>query len=136
MKIGPRDTQNHEKWTLESYEIRFLRKWIFAIPPLPNHEVERNEVGWVGVHPTLRSLLPAQGEAVERPFIEIDTGDGADPSQELRTAKGQGGSATFLQSHRVQLRIPEDPLFCPTLQVRAFDFRSNWISHESRAHFS
>ena len=36
MKIGPKATQNHEKSTLESQEIQFLRKSIFAIPSMPN----------------------------------------------------------------------------------------------------
>ena len=36
MKIGPKATQNHEKMTLESQEIQFLRKLIFAIPSMPN----------------------------------------------------------------------------------------------------
>ena len=36
MKIGPKATQNHEKSTLESWEIQFLRKLIFAIPSMPN----------------------------------------------------------------------------------------------------
>ena len=36
MKIGPKATQNHEKSTLESREIQFLRKLIFAIPPMQN----------------------------------------------------------------------------------------------------
>ena len=36
MKIGPKATQNHEKSTLKSQEIRFLRKLIFAIPSIPN----------------------------------------------------------------------------------------------------
>ena len=36
MKIGLKATQNHEKSTLESLEIQFLQKLIFAIPPLPN----------------------------------------------------------------------------------------------------
>ena len=36
MKIGPKATQNHEKSTLESQEIQFLRKLIFAIPSMPN----------------------------------------------------------------------------------------------------
>ena len=36
MKIDPKATQNHEKSTLESQEIQFLRKLIFAIPSMPN----------------------------------------------------------------------------------------------------
>ena len=36
MKSGPKATQNHEKSTLESQEIQFLRKLIFAIPSMPN----------------------------------------------------------------------------------------------------
>ena len=36
MKIGSKATTNHEKWTLESWEIQLLRMSIFAIPPLPN----------------------------------------------------------------------------------------------------
>ena len=36
MKTGPKATQNHEKRTLESWEIKFLRKLMFAILPLPN----------------------------------------------------------------------------------------------------
>ena len=36
MKIGPKATQNHEKLTLESWEIQFLQKLAFAIAPLPN----------------------------------------------------------------------------------------------------
>ena len=36
MKIAPKATQNHEKSTLESQEIEFLRKLIFAIPSVPN----------------------------------------------------------------------------------------------------
>ena len=36
MKIGPKATQHHEKLTLESQEIQFLRKLIFAIPSMPN----------------------------------------------------------------------------------------------------
>ena len=36
MKIGPKATQNHEKSTLESWEIQFLQKLIFAIPSMPN----------------------------------------------------------------------------------------------------
>ena len=36
MKIGTKATQNHEKMTLESQEIQFLRKLIFAIPSMPN----------------------------------------------------------------------------------------------------
>ena len=36
MKIGPKATQNHENLTLESQEIQFLRKLIFAIPSMPN----------------------------------------------------------------------------------------------------
>ena len=36
MKIGPKATQNHEKMTLESQEIQFLRKLIFAILSMPN----------------------------------------------------------------------------------------------------
>ena len=36
MKIGPKATQNHEKMTLESQEIQFMRKLIFAIPSMPN----------------------------------------------------------------------------------------------------
>ena len=35
MKIGPKATQNHEKSTLESREIQFLRKLFFATLPLP-----------------------------------------------------------------------------------------------------
>ena len=36
MKSGPKATQNHEKSTLESQEIQFLRKLIFAISSMPN----------------------------------------------------------------------------------------------------
>ena len=36
MKIGPKATKNHEKLTVESWEIQFVQKLIFAIPPLPN----------------------------------------------------------------------------------------------------
>ena len=36
MKIGPKPTQNCEKSTLESQEIQFLRKLIFAILSMPN----------------------------------------------------------------------------------------------------
>ena len=36
MKSSPKATQNHEKSTLESQEIQFLRKLIFAIPSMPN----------------------------------------------------------------------------------------------------
>ena len=36
MKIGPKATQNCEKSTLESQEIQFLRKLIFAILSMPN----------------------------------------------------------------------------------------------------
>ena len=36
MKIGSKATQNHENLTLESQEIQFLRKLIFAIPSMPN----------------------------------------------------------------------------------------------------
>ena len=36
MKTGPKVTQNHEKLILESWEIQFLQKLFFAIPPLPN----------------------------------------------------------------------------------------------------
>ena len=36
MKIGTKATQNHEKRTLETWEIQLLRKSIFAIHPLPN----------------------------------------------------------------------------------------------------
>ena len=36
MKSGPKATQNHDKSTLESQEIQFLRKLIFAIPSMPN----------------------------------------------------------------------------------------------------
>ena len=36
MTIGPKATQNCEKSTLESQEIQFLRKLIFAIPSMPN----------------------------------------------------------------------------------------------------
>ena len=36
MKIGPKATQNHENSSLESQEIQFLRKLIFAIPSMPN----------------------------------------------------------------------------------------------------
>ena len=36
MKIDPKATQNHEKLTLEAWEIQFLQKLIFAIPSLPN----------------------------------------------------------------------------------------------------
>ena len=36
MKIGPKATQNHENSNLESQEIQFLRKLIFAIPSMPN----------------------------------------------------------------------------------------------------
>ena len=36
VQIGPKATQNHQKRTLESSEIQFLRKLICAITPLPN----------------------------------------------------------------------------------------------------
>ena len=36
MKTGPKATQVHEEWTLESREIQFLRKLILAMCPLPN----------------------------------------------------------------------------------------------------
>ena len=36
MKSGPKATQNHEKSTLESQEIQFMRKLIFAIPSMQN----------------------------------------------------------------------------------------------------
>ena len=36
MKIGPQATRNHEKLTLESWDIQFLQKLIFVILPLPN----------------------------------------------------------------------------------------------------
>ena len=36
MKLIPRRPTDHEKSTLESEEIQFRRKLIFAIPPLPN----------------------------------------------------------------------------------------------------
>ena len=36
MKIVPKATQNHKKWTLEPWEFQFLWKLIFAIHPLPN----------------------------------------------------------------------------------------------------
>ena len=36
MKIGRKGNQNHEKWSLESWETRLLWKPLFAILPLPN----------------------------------------------------------------------------------------------------
>ena len=36
MKIGPKAIQNHEKMILESEEIQFLRKLIFATLSMPN----------------------------------------------------------------------------------------------------
>ena len=44
MKIGPKATQNHEKMTLESQEIQFLRKLIFAILSMPNACFDAPEV--------------------------------------------------------------------------------------------
>ena len=36
MKIGPKANQNHDKLSLESCEIHFLRKLIFAMHPVQN----------------------------------------------------------------------------------------------------
>jgi len=76
-------------------------------------------------------MMPLQGARVEHVFVEIDAGDQNDITKRMRTKKYnteegcfEGANAYIKESQRVQLKIPENPLFCPTLQIRVMDFRN------------
>jgi hypothetical protein len=76
----------------------------------------------------VRDLMPTASRDVVKPYIEIDPGDGMDPSKKMcsrKCSRPNGANGTHLECQRVQLRLPEDPLFSPTFQVRVYDFRDN-----------
>ena len=82
-------------------------------------EVEVNVVG-------VRELLAYNNAPITAPYIEIDAGDRSTADRVRATQPSStpsGPSANFLETLVIHTRLPEDLLFCPSLNVRVFDFR-------------
>jgi len=90
-------------------------------PPMRDVEVEVNVVG-------VRELLAYNNAPITAPYIEIDAGDRstADRVRATRPSSTPSGpSANFLETLVIHTRLPEDLLFCPSLNVRVFDYRGS-----------
>ena len=83
-------------------------------------EIELNVVG-------VRELLSYNNVPIGAPFVEIDAGDRSSPDKVRSTRPSQtpsGPDANFLETLVIHTRIPEELLFCPSLNVRVFDYRT------------
>ena len=89
-------------------------------PPMRDVEVEVNVVG-------VRDLLSYNNAPIGAPYIELDAGDRstADKIRATRPSSTPAGpDANFLDTLVIHTRLPEDLLFCPSLNVRVFDYRA------------
>ena len=88
-------------------------------PPMRDVEVEVNVVG-------VRDLLSYNNSPIGSPYVEVDAGDRS-TSDKVRATRPSstpaGPDANFLETLVIHTRLPEDLLFCPSLNVRVFDFR-------------
>ena len=90
-------------------------------PPMRDVEIELNVVG-------VRELLSYNNVPIGAPFVEIDAGDRSSPDKVRSTRPSQtpsGPDANFLETLVIHTRIPEELLFCPSLNVRVFDYRTS-----------
>ena len=88
-------------------------------PAMRDVEVEVNVVG-------VRELLAYNNAPIAQPFVELDAGDRSTPDRVRKTnpsASPSGPDANFLETLVIHTRLPEDMLFCPSLNVRVFDNR-------------
>ena len=88
-------------------------------PPMRDVEVEVNVVG-------VRELLAYNNAPIIQPFVELDAGDRSTPDRVRKTntsSQPSGPDANFLETLVIHTRLPEDLLFCPSLNVRVFDYR-------------
>ena len=88
-------------------------------PPMRDTEVEVNVVG-------LRDILAYNNSPIMAPYVEIDAGDRstAEKVRVTRTSSTPSGpDANFLETLVIHTRLPDDLLFCPSLNVRVFDYR-------------
>ena len=88
-------------------------------PPMRDVEVEVNVVG-------VRDLLAYNNAPIGAPFVEFDAGDRS-TSDKIRatrpSSQPSGPDANFLETLVIHTRLPEDLIFCPSLNVRVFDYR-------------
>jgi hypothetical protein len=78
------------------------------------------EVHCVGV----RKLLPFNMTEVTEPFIQVDIGDRSDHSRVKKTrpsSRPNGANANFLETIELAVRLPEDPLFAPSVNLEIFE---------------
>jgi len=92
-------------------------------PMMRSVEVEVNVVG-------VRDLLSYNNAPISKPFVEIDCGDRETSDRYKLThtsSRPTGSDANFLETLVINTHLPEDPLFCPHLNVRVFDDRGQHI---------
>ena len=84
----------------------------------------------------MRELLPYDNTPIEMPFMEFDTGDRSSDVGARALVCRAAPTPTFWRRWTIRRRLPDEPLFCPSLNVRAFDNRSAARARPSSAALS
>ena len=90
------------------------------VPDYKECILEINSVG-------LRDLLPYGLKPVSTPYVEYDVGDRSSENGIVRTEPSgnpSGENPNHLQVLRLPVRLPLNPLYSPTVNVRIYDSRS------------
>jgi hypothetical protein len=134
-KSKPTDEHNPSNLPAEALRYRqdIREQSIANLVQLPNlNRIAPASVNCMVEHQvwSVAELMPVAGRQVEHVFVEIDPGDQNDVTKRMRTRKHsteagcfEAANAYIKESHRMQMQIPEDPLYSPTFQIRVYDFR-------------
>jgi hypothetical protein len=134
-KLKPTDENNPSNLPNEALRYRqdIREQSIANLVQLPNlNRITPASVNCMVEHQvwSVAELMPVAGRQVEHVYVEIDPGDQNDVTKRMRTRKHstepgcfEAANAYIKESHRMQMQIPEDPLYSPTFQIRVYDFR-------------
>ena len=87
---------------------------------LPNFRECELEISAIG----LRDLKPSNFLPISSAFVDIDCGDRFDRDSIVTTSASNRPTATFpnlLEALTLRVRLPEDPLFAPTINIHVYD---------------
>eukprot|EP01091_Cochliopodium_minus_P016955 TRINITY_DN6513_c0_g1_i1.p1 TRINITY_DN6513_c0_g1~~TRINITY_DN6513_c0_g1_i1.p1 ORF type:complete len:1344 (+),score=430.13 TRINITY_DN6513_c0_g1_i1:61-4092(+) len=96
----------------------------YPVPSIiPDYKECLLEINSVGI----RDLLPYGLKQISSPYVEYDVGDRSSENGIVKTEPSSipnGENANHLQVLRLPVRLPLNPLYAPTVNVRVYDSRS------------